>query len=178
MKTIITICLSAIILGLSAQLGIAQRHAVYVGPTLSQGYDMAVNTSNGQTSWLHDRNGFMEASYPANQTWGFVMITYGPPSPNPSTRQVKNFSNFRTITVEMKGKQGGEIVEIGLKDKDDPDNGSETKIRQPLTNNWQPYTYTLSSFRTADLNHLYVIIEFVFSGPRSETIFFRNVTFN
>ncbi len=78
----------------------------------------------------------------------------------------------------MKGQLGGEVVEIGLKDKDDPDNGSETKIKQTLTNRWQPYTYNLSSFRTADLNHIYVIIEFVFSGPRTETIFFRNVTFN
>lgn len=165
-------------MGFSTQKGIAQRHAVYVGQSLSQGYDMAVNTSNGQTNWLHDRNGFMEASYPANQAWGFVMITWGAPSSNSASRQAKNFSNFRTITVEMKGQLGGEVVEIGLKDKDDPDNGSETKIKQTLTNRWQPYTYNLSSFRTADLNHIYVIIEFVFSGPRTETIFFRNVTFN
>lgn len=178
MKTYLNICFSLLFVFVIHQNSIAQSYPIYTGQTLNQGYDMAVNTNNNRTDWLHDMIGYMKADYPANQQWGFVMITYGASSLIQSQKLFRNFSNFTTLSVEMKGITGNEQVAIGIKDVTDPNNGSETKFTRTLTRNWKVFTFPLTSFTTADLYHLYVVIEFVFSGPNSETIFFKNVTYN
>jgi hypothetical protein len=116
-------------------------------------------------------------SYPPGQQWGAVFITVGPPKP--SQRPGKNLSMYQTLSLDLRGAESGERVWIGLKDNMDPDDGSETKILiSNLTNGWQTYPIPLSSFITADLTHLYVVIEFVFeTGTSAETVCFRNIRY-
>jgi hypothetical protein len=154
----------------------AQDHPIYVGQTLSSGYDMGVNTNEGLTSWLSKSDEeYMKMAYPSGQSWGAVFITVGKPTNPP--RPYKNFAMHKSISVEMKGANGGESVEIGIKDNTDPDNGAETKIAVTLTNEWKVYEFLLSSFVTVDLSHLYVPIEFVFGGPNGRTVYFKNVKY-
>ncbi len=149
---------------------------IYVGTELSEGYDMGVNSSGGLTNWLFDLNGFMKMEYPENQTWGAVFITVGPPTEPP--RPSQDLSLYTTLSVDLKGENGGEELEIGIKDNTDPDDGSETKIKvSGLTTEWQTYTFPLSDFTTADLTRIYVVIEFVFGGPYAQTVFFKNVEY-
>ena len=117
----------------------------------------------------------MRISYLGAQSWGAVLITVGP-STNPP-RPWKDFSDFKTLSVDLKCETGGEKVDIGIKDATDPDLGHETKATvSNITTGWQTYQFQLSSFSTADLNQLYVVIEFVF-GSTQQTIYFRNVRF-
>lgn len=150
---------------------------IYVGPTLSAGYDMGVDTSEHRHDWVTDRGGYMQMAYPSGQNWGVVYITVGRPA-SLGQRQARDFSMYQILTVDLRGEQGGEVVYIGIKDSRDPDDGSETKISVTLTSGWQTYTFSLSNFATADLTSVYIPAEFVFEpdvGP--ETVYFRNVRY-
>jgi len=137
---------------------------------------MGVDSSNNTTNWLTDMNGSMRMSYPADQSWGSVFITVGSPTNPP--RPSKDMSSFQSISMQLKGEQGGESIQIGIKDANDPDDGSETKITiNNLSTQWQTYTFPLSSFTTADLTKLYVVTEFVFSGSTAQTVYFRNIQY-
>jgi len=148
-------------------------HTIFDG-RLNTGYDMGVNTSGGRTDWLSNQGGYMRMAYPPGQSWGAVFITYGKPRNFP--RSGKDLSRFEILSVELRGAKGGEVVEIGLKDNEDPDNGSEAKIPVTVTKEWKTYTFPLSKFFTADLKNLYVVTEFVF-GYESATVDFRNIKF-
>jgi len=154
----------------------AQNYKIYDG-ALTEGYDIGVNTSDEQTTWITDEDTQIKMEYPSNQSWETVFITWGTPVP-PGNRPFQNFSGYIALSVDMKGANGGETVQIGIKDNNDPDNGSETKISVQLTSNWETYEFPLSRFETADLSHLYVVTEFVFSGRNSKTVYFRNVVFS
>ena len=70
------------------------------------------------------------------------------------------------------------FIYIGIKDNTDPDDGKETKILKALTKRWEPYSFPLSDFVTADLTRVYIPIEFVFEpGVGPETVYFRNIRY-
>jgi exo-beta-1,3-glucanase (GH17 family) len=150
---------------------------IFANGKLSAGYDTGVASSGNRTDWLSDMNGSMRMSYQPGQSWGAVFISVGKPVDPP--RPWKDFSQFQTISIELRGELGGESVEIGLKDAYDSDDGSETKIRiANLSKNWQTYRFPISSFQTADLMKLYVVVEFVFSGSASQKLYFRNIEYS
>ena len=74
------------------------------------------------------------------------------------------------------------IVYIGIKHRNQPDNGRETKIPLTLTTAWKEYQIDLNQFGGWDnlLQGVYIPIEFVF-GPttnnKNETIYFRNIQY-
>lgn len=152
-------------------------HCIYVGSALCQGYDMGVDDGAQRRDWLSDMKGSMRMAYPGGLGWGAVFITLGKPVDPP--RPGKDLSGYRTLYVELRGENGGEFVNIGIKDNTDPDNGSEKKIRvSNLTPEWQPFTFSLSDFETADVTQLYVMIEFVFEPDSpAQTVDVRNVRY-
>lgn len=149
---------------------------IFENGNLSSGLDMGLNTSGSLTNWVNNSNGIMRMSYPSNQSWGAVFITVGKPTssyPRPS----RDFSNYRYIEIELKSVTGTENVQIGLKDREDSDDGSETKARiSNISKEWKFYTLELSQFGPIDSRHLYVVTEFVFDG-NAKTIFIRNIRF-
>jgi hypothetical protein len=142
---------------------------------LTAGYDMGVNSSRGRTDWVRTEPGELAISYPVGQDWGAVFVTAGPA--RDVGRSGQDFMGYRSLIVEMKGQRGGELVEIGLKDDADPDNGSESKSRVRLQAEWQRVEIPVSAFRTADLRRLYVVAEFVFAGPQPVAISVRRISF-
>jgi hypothetical protein len=149
---------------------------VMVGAHLRPGFDMGVNTSGGRTDWLEPQGDYFRMSYPSNQDWGAVFVTVGRPTRPPRTRSM-DFSHCQQISVELRGERGS-IVSLGIKDKDQPDDGSEPKVEIHPTANWTPYTYPLSRFAPpTDLSHAYVVAELVFDGPAAQTVYFRNIKY-
>jgi hypothetical protein len=138
---------------------------------------MGVDTSGERTGWVTDMDGYMRMAYPGDQDWGAVFITVGEPKDPP--RPGRDLSHYQTLSLELRGEDGGEQAWIGLKDNMDPDDGSETKIWvQGLSREWRTYLFPLSDFGTADVERLYVVIEFVFEpGTPAETVYFRNVQY-
>ena len=148
---------------------------IFTSGQLQSGYDMGVNSSANKTDWLTDMGDCMRMTYPASQEWGSVFITVGAPTDAP--RPYKNMSGFSTLSMQMRGEKGGEILQIGIKDSHDPDNGSETKMPIMLTNQWQTYHFPLTDFGSVELNQLYVVVEFVFMSDTSQTVYFQNISY-
>lgn len=175
MKIKILVLIFAMISLLSNHV-LSQDYPIYVGQEFTTGFDMGVDTDTKKRDWVSNQNGFMKMEYPSGQIWGAVFITIGKPQDPP--RPFQNFIGYSTLSVEMKGENGNEKVDIGIKDNMDPDNGQETKRTITVTNDWEVYELPLREFSTADLSHLYVVIEFVFGGTNGRTVYFKNVKYN
>jgi hypothetical protein len=90
---------------------------------------------------------------------------------------MRDLSEFDTLTIEMKGRAGGEQLEIGIKTNTQPDDGSETKAPVKLTSDWHTYEFPISEFAGTDPRHLYVVAEFVFAGAEPRTVYFRDIRY-
>jgi hypothetical protein len=157
-------------------VGQTNTKQVLVGPTLSPGFDIGVNSSEGRTNWLTmTGEGYVRMSYPPAQSWGAVFITVGRPKQPP--RPFRDFSAYRVVSIEMKGRSGSEIIEVGIKSNGQPDDGSETKVGVHLTPAWKTYQFPLVEFKGTDISRIYVVAEFVFSGTDSQTVYLRNIRY-
>ncbi|MEN2281448.1 hypothetical protein AAGF08_04860 [Algoriphagus sp. SE2] len=75
--------------------------------------------------------------------------------------RVKDFSNFKTLRLKLRGVKGGEKIAVGLKDKSNPTDGSETKVPLTLTNEWETYEIPLSSFAPTRLEELFIVTSII-----------------
>lgn len=152
---------------------------IYSGALLRPGLDMGVAASGGLHDWVEDQNGTMKLSYAAWQDWAVTYISVGSAQTTYGHRSSIDLSAYRTLSVEMKGEQGGEVIFVGMKDSRQLDNGGEPKLEVELTDTWQTYTFDLSKFypNREFLEHIYIPIEFVFEPTitQDEVIYFRNV---
>lgn len=142
------------------------------------GFGLGVDDSQQLRNWIQQDSISMSLHYPGGLAWGAVFITVGG-DPKDPPRPWIDFSALTKLSIEMKGTIGGEGVLIGMKDKDDLDDGTETKKTVYLTQDWKIYEFTLSDFTTCDLTKVYVVTEFVFpsgSSNNAVTIDIKNIS--
>ena len=78
---------------------------------------------------------------------------------------------YDKIVLELKGDAGGETIKVNMKDRDDPDDGTQTDIELQLTDQWKVYEIDLADFKTADLRTLHVVLGFLFEKtPQSFSV--------
>jgi hypothetical protein len=161
---------------LAVTLGLAQdtKHILIDGE-LEDGFDLGLNTNKGRTDWLKNDEKLLRLTYPSEQRSGYLFITVGPPKDPP--RPFIDLSQFGFLVVEMRGGVGGEKVQIGIKTNTQKDNGGETKLDETLSSEWKTYRYALGRFLGADPAKLYVVAEFVFTGPESKTIYVKSIRY-
>lgn len=93
-------------------------------------------------------------------------------------RAHRDYSRFDTLRLELKGEAGGERVLVHMKDKDDPDDGSQTDLELLLSDQWQTYDIDLARFETAELGSLYIPLGFLFIDQYEPVAFrIRNARF-
>lgn len=88
-----------------------------------------------------------------------------------------DFSEYSKLVIEMKGVVGGESFEIAMKDKNDPTDGSESRVNIVLTKDWKTYEIETSNFTTADMREIMVPLAIIFQGPTGKTIKIRTIQF-
>lgn len=153
-----------------------QKKDILIGSQLTEGFDMGVDSSGHLYEWVVKEDGQFRMVYPAGQSWGAVFITVGMSTPPP--RMSLDLSAFSTLFIDMRSDKLDTDVEIGIKDKNQPDDGTETKVKVYLTPTWRTYTFRLAGFTRADLHQLYIVTEFVFSGNGPKTVYFRNIKYS
>src|SRR2546421_11620811 len=119
---------------------------------------MGGDSSQARTDWLRKENQHLRMDSPPGQDWGAVFITVGTPKAPP--RPFQDFSTFEAVAIALRGEIGGEELEVGIKSNEQPDDGSETKLKVKLTPEWKVYRFALTRFVGADLQRLYVPLEF------------------
>jgi hypothetical protein len=75
----------------------------------------------------------------------------------------RDYSCYEKLVVELKGDAGGETILVNIEDRDDPPDGTSTKVPLTLTDQWKTYEIGLDDFKTADLEILTVPLGFVFN---------------
>lgn len=91
----------------------------------------------------------------AIEPWGVVYWFLGNGVVDPN--RVKDFSKFKTLRLKLRGVNGGEKISIGMKDKSNPMDGSETKVPLTLTNEWKIYDIPLASFAPTQIDQLFQV---------------------
>jgi hypothetical protein len=148
---------------------------ILTGSSLAKGFDMGVDSSEHKRDWVTKDPEYMKMSFPAYQDWAAVFITVGKPKDPP--RPFIDLSTHKTLSIDMRGQSGGEVIEIGIKSNIQPDTGEETKVTKKLTPDWKTYTFLLNDFEGADQKHVYVVVEFVYNDKTPQTIYFRNIKY-
>lgn len=148
---------------------------VYVDGALAPFFDIGVASSGGVNNWLSANDGQLNIDYPAGQSWGSVFLFVS--TTDLKEKHTKDYSTYRKIVLELKGAEGNEGLEFGLKDSADPDDGSEQTVLLTLDSEWQQYEFNLSDFSTADLSDLYIVGLFTFKGGEPVSISVRNIQF-
>ena len=119
---------------------------------------------------LNDR---LHLDYPGGADWASISIVVrGSSAGRPSL----DFSGFDTLVLELKGDTGGETILVNLKDKDDPDDGSQTNIELTLGDEWKTFEIDLADFETADKSKLHLVLGFLFF-EEAQSFSVRNVTY-
>jgi hypothetical protein len=148
---------------------------------IAPSYEIGLNTELGDKYWMSkfDDYDYYRLAYRGNQRWGVFFFSVGDayPDSQKNLRKAQDFSGYSTLMVDMRSEKEGTIVEIGMKDKNDLNNGAETKISVRLTTEWETYSFKLTDFKTADMEIIHIPIEFVF-GKEAANVDFRNIWFN
>ena len=146
--------------------------------SIPKGFSIGVDSHFGDHDWLEPVGKAIKLSYPGEQGWGALYIALGSiyPDSKKEKRKTKDLSEYFILSIDMKGAMGGENVSIGMKDKNDLNNGMETKESVTLSSDWETYNFITKSFKTADLTKIHVPIEIIF-GKEKATIYFKNIKF-
>jgi len=150
------------------------------GITLGSGYSIGLNTSGNRTDWLAtEAAADFVMRYPAGQAWGSVFITDG--MAVATNRPGIDLSTCKTLIIELSGDPGSTVA-VGIKDSNQPDDGTEAKRTLTLSGDFQTYTIPLSSFIGVNLSKVYVLCELVFGDSQqsqtAQTVRLRSIKFS
>jgi len=147
-----------------------QPFVVLEGGCIAPGFDLGIDTSEGERQWASPAEGALRLVYPVGQDWGaaFAFVDLA----EWEHRAYIDLSDYSILEVELRGTGGREQIQVGMKDNDDPDDGNEPKRWLTLQWDWKTYQFTLVNFRYgryADPARIYIPMELVFgrnwSGP-------------
>lgn len=134
-----------------------------VGSTVDSGYSnysLRIRPEHREDS-LH-------IHYPGGADWAVLFFHVRSSS---ATRASQDFSMYDKLVLELKGDTGGETISVHMKDRDDPDDGTQNDIELKLTDQWKTYEIDLADFETADLKKLHVALGFLFhKEPQSFSV--------
>lgn len=144
------------------------------GDQLAAGYELNIDNSTHQYGWLKGE-GVIQADFLAGQSWAAIFLTVGPPKPEGQRDTSLDLSGCDTLNVDLWAAQPGVTVSIGIKDVNDPDDGSETLMSRTLTTEPMVYQFSLIQFATVNLTQVYLPFEVVYHGSEAATVFIDNI---
>ncbi len=133
----------------------AARRGVFDYRSVRRADDSLVFTYNGGAEW-------------ASIYFGVFGVAEG--------RTSLDYSNFEKLSLEMRGAKGGELIDIVIKDRYQPDTEAPPMVRLELTDDWQTYDLDLDSFKSPDLAALHIPLGFNF-GDAPVSFSIRNAIY-
>ncbi len=123
--------------------------------------------NNARRLRSEQREDSLHVNYPGGADWaGLFFVVRGSSNQRPS----QDFSMYDKLVLELKGDAGDEIIDVNLKDRDDPDDGTQTNIELQLTDQWKRYEIDLTAFETADLKKLNLLAFLFYKEPQSFSV--------
>ena len=132
-------------------------------------------SSNEYYDGIHFEDGYAVLTYPENTfLWGSPYFTIE--ALNGRMNEM-DFSKYKNVILEMKGKNGGEQIALAMKDKYDLPDGTEARVDITLTKTWETYEVPTVQFKTADMQIIETPLGFVFLGNEGRTIHVKSIQF-
>ena len=136
--------------------------------TMGSSPDPAFRSSSLRLTAKKQQDDSLHIYYPGGADWAVLFFTVRGSS---DARTSQDFSMFDQLVLELKGDADGETISVHMKDRDDPDDGTQTDIELQLTDQWKRYELDLADFKTADLEKLHVVLGFLFHNePQSFSV--------
>ncbi|AVR45385.1 hypothetical protein C7S20_08940 [Christiangramia fulva] len=153
------------------------KEAVVMNGIVPKSIAVFTNSNNGFDQLKFEGNeDYLEFTIQPDLQWAAGMFVVD--SLGRNLRASKDFRDFKKISVELKGDKGGEKLQLALKDKFDPDDGTESRADITLSTKWQTYTFDLrKNFPTANLKNLHQLAGFVVQDLKGMTFYVRNIQF-
>ena len=101
----------------------------------------------------------LDISFNGGSEWAGIWL---PAGTDLGLRISPDYSMYDTLVLELKGDVGGENLIVNMEDREDPVDGTSTRYKIQLSDEWQTYEIDLEEFETADLSILSVPLGFVF----------------
>lgn len=105
-------------------------------------------------------DGVLQITLKSGAPWASIFFAVRDRS-NSLGRPSLDYSRFDRILFEARGANGGERLLLLMKDKDDPDDGSQTNLEIVLSEQWSTHEFRLSDFKNADLSKLSAVLGFL-----------------
>jgi hypothetical protein len=144
------------------------EYYIVFGNNLMNGYSVGCNSSDSLKDWIEDKYAYWEMDFPPDQLWATLFLSKNEP---------EDFSMFEAVSFEIKGKNGGEKVHVGINDILGEDPGGRSFVQWTVSNNWEEVNIPLSWFKGVNLNNIYIPVQFVIFNTEGQTIYFRNVRY-
>jgi exo-beta-1,3-glucanase (GH17 family) len=149
---------------------------VYDGK-LSTGFELGIDNESHEYGWIDVGDSTLRIDFLPNQAWAAVMITVGRPQKPGQRTETIDLTACQTMTVGLRTTTADVEVNIGMKDQDDPDDGSETLIPVVVNSTTPLYHIALAEFESADLSAIYLPFELVYFGDEALTILIDSIHF-
>lgn len=161
--------------GILFSLGDVNLVSLVFNGEIPSSFELRYAASGLFRNYFQKEEDYISILYPENAyEWGSVYFAVNALSGRVNEM---DFSPFSKVIIEMKGNLGGENIEVAMKDVNDPPDGSETRIKYTLTDEWKTYEIDTKDFVTADLKSIMVPFAFIFLGPTGQNIHVRSIQF-
>jgi hypothetical protein len=120
--------------------------------------------------YVHQVDGALRVTLKRGTPWASFFLEVRDRS-NTVGRPSSNFTRFDRILLEARGASGGERLLVHIKDKDDPDDGTQTNLEIVLSEQWDAYEFSLADFENADLSKLSLVLGFLILDQTDPLLF-------
>jgi hypothetical protein len=149
---------------------------------LAAQYRIGSASVEGKGPRVSRANDAVEIVHPAGQRSGVVYVAVGDSSTSPPAW--RDFSEFDAVSFELRGLRGRENVSVSIRTDGASQDGNVPQVwLTDVATNFQTYTIPLSQFASAHLpmpdglTRLHIVLQFVFSGSQSQTVYVRNIRY-
>lgn len=142
---------------------------LYTGGMFAPGFMVSDSLSSGTIDIIDNYCNYMSVEYPS---WGQLGLVYI------FSINKNDFSNFDTLSIDLKGDVGGEVVNIGISEILPKENGIGTHVQRKITSEWQSYSIQLSEFDDIDLKSIKVPFSLLLNGREKISFKFRNIIYH
>jgi hypothetical protein len=113
-------------------------------------------------------------NYPGGAAWASVFFLTILTSE--TGRPYLDFSAYDRLELDLKHVSGGDVINVMVKDFDDPDDESPPTVALAISDEWQTYSIDLSDFDAVDFARLHSVLGFVFQRE-PQSFLLRNARF-
>lgn len=115
-------------------------------------HEVEVQDAGNLNNWFEIDSDKININYPKNLNYGVIRFI----DSKIKSRQASgvDYSGYKSITLELKGKLGGESISIAFLDTDDFADGSEISVPLVLTDQWSTYEIGLDKFHQTNFSSI------------------------